>query len=716
MKMERTTEGPTTHQRPRRAFSLLELIVVLVVLGLIAAVAIPTFARTQEKALAEADRASLAAVARDATALIALEQGAGSVVTIGQVAEALSDCAACTATAHPGSTASSGDPWRLVGFDYGTGPHVDPGAPEGTTAGTQDQAWTYGHIFGEGWGTSQVHLVMATRADGTFAHATIGVGGSPATWVDSNPGTSEPVPEPDPPQITELTFDSYNDTNGLFGHFGTLVGGGTWTNPAGSTLYGASSSANHWLSRLTDRGNAADYWEGGAGTWVTWDLGLDRTFEVESYTLRSGSYSKHYPTTWRIQGSNNGTTWVDIDTRSSDSTLGGQNRWGRFAPNGDTGPFRWLRLDNHNQQTIFAEIEFYGVLTEQTPSATPAGAIDLPLTSLAPNATGGMFHTIGVAAGDGTWTNPIADGTVRTVSTSTHSSNLPHRIADRSNTSYYETASTNVTTTFHLGPTRRVAVEEIVIHAHNGTGLHPPHTFTLEGSTDGTTWMPLLSVEGLQWEKNPRALFSATGAGARTPFQMLRLTTPPRSVFDELEIYGWLVDVPPPATPAGTTPALMTAFTDMNDLFWQVGVAAGGGTWVNPASHLSVSGSAKDITRITDRNASNANYTEMGPTGLVRWNFGARKVAVTNYTLRRGSYGRYIPDAWRIEGSDDGSNWTVIDSRTGMQSYTSIGTSGWTYFEAAGPGAGQEFQYVRLVNAQGTNLIVDELRLYGWIR
>jgi prepilin-type N-terminal cleavage/methylation domain-containing protein len=58
----------------RRAFTLLELIVVLVVLGLLAAIAIPTFQRVTEEAALTAETETLAAVARNAAALAALDR------------------------------------------------------------------------------------------------------------------------------------------------------------------------------------------------------------------------------------------------------------------------------------------------------------------------------------------------------------------------------------------------------------------------------------------------------------------------------------------------------------------------------------------------------------------------------------------------------------------------------------------------------------------
>lgn len=59
----------------RQAFTLLELIVVIVILGLLAALAIPTFAGVIDKSKEEATLATLQAIAREAQALKAFDQG-----------------------------------------------------------------------------------------------------------------------------------------------------------------------------------------------------------------------------------------------------------------------------------------------------------------------------------------------------------------------------------------------------------------------------------------------------------------------------------------------------------------------------------------------------------------------------------------------------------------------------------------------------------------
>jgi prepilin-type N-terminal cleavage/methylation domain-containing protein len=57
--------------RTKKAFTLLELIVVLLVLGILAAIAVPTFATVKENAAERTFQASADAIARNATAIAA---------------------------------------------------------------------------------------------------------------------------------------------------------------------------------------------------------------------------------------------------------------------------------------------------------------------------------------------------------------------------------------------------------------------------------------------------------------------------------------------------------------------------------------------------------------------------------------------------------------------------------------------------------------------
>lgn len=174
----------------RRAFSLLELIVVLVVLGLLAAAAIPTFARVQDRAVVAADESTFGAVAREVQALAA---SGGGVITRADVSATLADCGGCLLGAAGGPMAA---PSRWVVVDPADPGTHDPEVPSGEQGA---RAGTYGYVAGEGWGTGRVHLVMASRSDGVFVHADVVTWGTLTVWTDANSSPSGTPPDPDAP-------------------------------------------------------------------------------------------------------------------------------------------------------------------------------------------------------------------------------------------------------------------------------------------------------------------------------------------------------------------------------------------------------------------------------------------------------------------------------------------------------------------------------------
>ena len=67
--------------RNKKAFTLLELIVVLVILGILAALAIPSFNRTQQNSAAQVSTQTAKSLARNANALGAQNIGASAGIT-----------------------------------------------------------------------------------------------------------------------------------------------------------------------------------------------------------------------------------------------------------------------------------------------------------------------------------------------------------------------------------------------------------------------------------------------------------------------------------------------------------------------------------------------------------------------------------------------------------------------------------------------------------
>ena len=97
---QRKENGVIMLNRSKKAFTLLELIVVLVVLGILAALAIPSFAKVQKNAAATVAVSTAKSIARDAAALGAQNIGSSA----GSVQNANLDTAFAEVTAPSNAT------------------------------------------------------------------------------------------------------------------------------------------------------------------------------------------------------------------------------------------------------------------------------------------------------------------------------------------------------------------------------------------------------------------------------------------------------------------------------------------------------------------------------------------------------------------------------------------------------------------------------------
>ena len=211
-----------------------------------------------------------------------------------------------------------------------------------------------------------------------------GGGGSGSGWAVSA--------TPPPALPASLVWESDGDANGLFYALGSLLGTVAWQNPVsrGNLKCLLSDSGAATPASLSDRStNANNYWTGGAGPWVAWDLGAGTTCAVTDYLLREGANPSYVPKYWAIEGTNSisqwtiagvaAASWTAIDTRVNDQTLntGYSNVWGRFLSNGDsTTQFRYLRMrwTTAIDYAILGEAEFYGLSSISRPATLPATA------------------------------------------------------------------------------------------------------------------------------------------------------------------------------------------------------------------------------------------------------------------------------------------------------------------------------------------------------
>jgi hypothetical protein len=107
-------------------------------------------------------------------------------------------------------------------------------------------------------------------------------------------------------------------------------------------------------------------------------------------------------------------------------------------------------------------------------------------------------------------------------------------------------------------------------------------------------------------------------------------------------------------------------------------------------------------------NTSASRATFAGRTPVVTWDGSGTGATVGTYTLTSGVAGTAAPSAWRLEGSDDGESWTVLDERAGEEFRWALQTR---TFQVADPRAFGRLRLVVTDAAGEGDLSLAELEL-----
>ncbi|MEH2148235.1 hypothetical protein [Nostoc sp.] len=166
-------------------------------------------------------------------------------------------------------------------------------------------------------------------------------------------------------------FVSSGDNNGIFYYIGTSFGTTVWSNPSGNGVYVSASSIGAGnVDTLIDRMNSSFYTNSTPGSWVKFGLGSAK-LKCNHYSLKSRADSgDYYPRSWKLQGSNDDTTWADIDIQSNNSSLIANSQW-LSIPVTSNVAYSYFRILNTGfnsagyDHLVLGEVELYG---EYTPS------------------------------------------------------------------------------------------------------------------------------------------------------------------------------------------------------------------------------------------------------------------------------------------------------------------------------------------------------------
>ncbi|MEH2322051.1 MAG: hypothetical protein V7K32_00310 [Nostoc sp.] len=163
-----------------------------------------------------------------------------------------------------------------------------------------------------------------------------------------------------------LNFVSNGDASGLFYYLGTNKGTSNWINPAGTSVnVTASSTEAGNPTSLIDRQGSEWFSHPIANSWVSFAITSGKLL-CNYYSIRSrATNTDYYPRNWKLQGSNDGATWIDLDIQVNNETLNAVSQWLSLPVSSNTSysNFRIIQngLDSSNADYFcLGEFELYG--------------------------------------------------------------------------------------------------------------------------------------------------------------------------------------------------------------------------------------------------------------------------------------------------------------------------------------------------------------------
>lgn len=452
-----------TFKRPRRAgaaFTLLELIVGIVILGILALLAIPTFSNVIGKSHYSALEESGGALSHDVTALAATDGKAPTV-----------DGAAQT-----------------TGLSE---------LPSSVTAGTPSG----GQVTLSAAGYS-VCVTFGTQINdyGTVSDGTCSAGGSTSGVTPAN---------------VAMTFSSYTDTNGLFYWLGTKEGTAAWSNPAGTGGMVTASASSTWSSDVpanasnrtaSASGTFSTYWGANTNTgWITWDVG-SVAFTPNLATLLIGPSQNG--SVLSISGSADNSTWTSLWS----GTVNSSGSWTSY-PLSASKSYRYLRVacsgGDPNWFNV-AQAEFYGNVAVTSPLA-PTG-----LTGSYTVGTGtNLSWTVGAAPSQVTSFSIYRNGSATPIATTTSTSWTDTTLTAGQTATYTVAETTASGSSPQSKPVTVYSPGAQAIMADNPVGFYPlsEGSGTAANSVTGTGALPNLNYSSSGTSAGP-AVDANLGGGS----------------------------------------------------------------------------------------------------------------------------------------------------------------------------------------------------------
>lgn len=178
-----------------------------------------------------------------------------------------------------------------------------------------------------------------------------------------------------------LTYASDGDTNGVAYWIGTNYGTEPWTNPHTAnrvtvTIINsnpAGGSPEVMVDRSIDvapnsNSSSAIAEAVNSVSSISIDLGINNLLLCNYYSIRARvDYDNYLPRDWKLQGSNDNSTWIDLDTQINNTSLKTTAAWLSIPISNASTKYRYFRIaitntTGGNDRCFLSEFEFYGTL------------------------------------------------------------------------------------------------------------------------------------------------------------------------------------------------------------------------------------------------------------------------------------------------------------------------------------------------------------------
>lgn len=169
------------------------------------------------------------------------------------------------------------------------------------------------------------------------------------------------------PSLPNLVFESFGDAKGMTYWLATRDGS-TWGNPhnSGKVIVISSGGGVSNLASIVDRTTGGGNYPANAAN-AYWGIDfVSHKLKVTDYLIRHDANNGYALRSWKLQGSDNGTTWTDVDTQTNNTTLNNPFDWVKVSVSGVTVAYKILRIlmtatnSNGSYEFCCSELEFYG--------------------------------------------------------------------------------------------------------------------------------------------------------------------------------------------------------------------------------------------------------------------------------------------------------------------------------------------------------------------